>query len=79
MLQVIVFWRMDRPKRGEDENELLRFQQEFLASKDVPSVTIVKKADKRKPESQDRDVVKMDGKHNKIEQWKPYVHPHFHN
>ncbi|XP_025104484.1 LOW QUALITY PROTEIN: RNA polymerase II-associated protein 1-like [Pomacea canaliculata] len=51
---------MDRPKRGEDENELLRFQQEFLASKDVPSVTIVNKADKRKPESQDRDVVKMD-------------------
>nr|KAG5688524.1 hypothetical protein BaRGS_031308 [Batillaria attramentaria] len=28
---------MERPKRGEDEDELLQFQQEFLASKASPS------------------------------------------
>ncbi|KAK7469640.1 hypothetical protein BaRGS_00036369 [Batillaria attramentaria] len=51
---------MERPKRGEDEDELLQFQQEFLASKASPSVSVVKKADKRKPGDTDRDVVHME-------------------
>lgn len=46
---------MDRPKHGEAEAELLKFQEEFLASKLPPSVTIVKKGDKRKTQENIRD------------------------
>ena len=39
-----------RPKPGESEEDLLRFQQEFLASKKSSSATLVKRPDKRKSE-----------------------------
>lgn len=31
-----------RPKRGETEEDLLEFQQQFLASRDTPSVTVIR-------------------------------------
>lgn len=62
-----------RPKPGESEADLLRFQNQFLAARASPAVKIVKKADKRKgkeghigaegPSLQDsKDVVMLDGK-----------------
>ncbi|XP_003214628.2 RNA polymerase II-associated protein 1 isoform X1 [Anolis carolinensis] len=62
---------LSRPKPGESEADLLRFQNEFLSVKASPAVKIVKKADKRKgdagsgddgrpPLQHDRDVVMLD-------------------
>lgn len=64
---------LSRPKPGESEADLLRFQNQFLAARASPAVKIVKKADKRKgkegstdaerPLLQDsKDVVMLDGK-----------------
>lgn len=64
---------LSRPKPGESEADLLRFQNQFLAARASPAVKIVKKADKRKgkegstdaerPSLQDsKDVVMLDGK-----------------
>lgn len=64
---------LSRPKPGESEADLLRFQNQFLAARASPAVKIVKKADKRKgkegstdaerPPLQDsKDVVMLDGK-----------------
>ncbi|XP_046551211.1 RNA polymerase II-associated protein 1-like [Haliotis rubra] len=52
---------LKRPKAGESEDDLLKFQEEFLArNKSDPSAS-VKRADKRKPSSEDKkDVVKLD-------------------
>ncbi|XP_023783936.1 LOW QUALITY PROTEIN: RNA polymerase II-associated protein 1 [Cyanistes caeruleus] len=64
---------LSRPKPGESEADLLRFQNQFLAARACPAVKIVKKADKRKgkegstdaerPPLQDdsKDVVMLDG------------------
>ncbi|NXU18265.1 RPAP1 protein, partial [Pardalotus punctatus] len=63
---------LSRPKPGESEADLLRFQNQFLAARASPAVKIVKKADKRKgkegstdaerPPLQDsKDVVMLDG------------------
>uniref|UniRef100_A0A6J0TLK9 RNA polymerase II-associated protein 1 n=1 Tax=Pogona vitticeps TaxID=103695 RepID=A0A6J0TLK9_9SAUR len=63
---------LSRPKPGESEADLLRFQNQFLAAKSSPAVKIVKKADKRRgdigsgederpPLQCDRDVVTLDG------------------
>nr|XP_056707727.1 RNA polymerase II-associated protein 1 [Euleptes europaea] len=63
---------LPRPKPGESEADLLKFQNQFLASKASPAVKIVKKADKRRgdggsgdeerlPLQHDRDVVSLDG------------------
>uniref|UniRef100_A0A4W3K724 RNA polymerase II associated protein 1 n=1 Tax=Callorhinchus milii TaxID=7868 RepID=A0A4W3K724_CALMI len=52
---------LGRPRPGESEDDLLRFQQEFLRSGASPAVTVVKKADKRKVESEN---VASDGKRN---------------
>ncbi|NWV68108.1 RPAP1 protein, partial [Malurus elegans] len=63
---------LSRPKPGESEADLLRFQNQFLAARASPAVQIVKKADKRKgnegspdaerPPLQDsKDVVMLDG------------------
>uniref|UniRef100_A0A8D2PHG6 RNA polymerase II associated protein 1 n=1 Tax=Zosterops lateralis melanops TaxID=1220523 RepID=A0A8D2PHG6_ZOSLA len=62
---------LSRPKPGESEADLLRFQNQFLAARASPAVKIVKKADKRKgkegstdaerPPLQDsKDVVMLD-------------------
>ncbi|XP_048342038.1 RNA polymerase II-associated protein 1 [Sphaerodactylus townsendi] len=64
---------LPRPKPGESEADLLRFQNQFLASKASPAVKIVKKAEKRRgnggagagdeerlPLQHDRDVVSLD-------------------
>lgn len=63
---------LPRPKPGESESDLLKFQNQFLASKASPAVKVVKKADKRRgdggsgverlPLQHDRDVVSLDGK-----------------
>ena len=37
-----------RPKPGETEEDLLRFQQEFLVRQESASATVVKRPDKRK-------------------------------
>uniref|UniRef100_S4RLV8 RNA polymerase II associated protein 1 n=1 Tax=Petromyzon marinus TaxID=7757 RepID=S4RLV8_PETMA len=37
-----------RPKPGESEEDLLRFQREFLAAGATPAVSVLKRADKRK-------------------------------
>ncbi|XP_062973760.1 RNA polymerase II-associated protein 1 [Elgaria multicarinata webbii] len=64
---------LPRPKPGESEADLLRFQNQFLAARSSPAVKIVKKADKRRGDvgSEDdderpslqhsRDVVTLDG------------------
>uniref|UniRef100_A0A452IR37 Uncharacterized protein n=1 Tax=Gopherus agassizii TaxID=38772 RepID=A0A452IR37_9SAUR len=62
---------LSRPKPGESEADLLRFQNQFLAARASPAVKVVKKADKRRgaggsgdeerPPLQDsRDVVLLD-------------------
>ncbi|XP_060117365.1 RNA polymerase II-associated protein 1 [Heteronotia binoei] len=62
---------LPRPKPGESEEDLLTFQNQFLASKASPAVKVVKKADKRRgdggsgveerlPLQHDRDVVSLD-------------------
>ncbi|XP_062908767.1 RNA polymerase II-associated protein 1 [Mobula hypostoma] len=43
---------LGRPKPGESEDDLLRFQQNFLATGMFPAAKVVKKADKRKVESE---------------------------
>ncbi|XP_067681020.1 RNA polymerase II-associated protein 1-like [Haliotis asinina] len=52
---------LKRPKAGESEEDLLQFQEEFLArNKSDPSAS-VKRADKRKPSGDEKkDVVKLD-------------------
>lgn len=55
-----------RPKPGESEDDLLKFQQEFLANQTKAAAAVVKRGDKRKSQdgsqSEDkRDVVKMEG------------------
>lgn len=59
-----------RPKPGETEDDLLKFQQEFLANQTKAAASIVKRGDKRKSEKHDevqnetetkRDIVQMDG------------------
>ncbi|KAJ7403158.1 RNA polymerase II-associated protein 1 [Pitangus sulphuratus] len=63
---------LSRPKPGESEADLLHFQNQFLAARASPAVTIVKKADKRKgeegsidaerpPLQDNKDVVMLDG------------------
>ncbi|XP_053139977.1 RNA polymerase II-associated protein 1 isoform X2 [Hemicordylus capensis] len=62
---------LSRPKPGESEADLLRFQNQFLAAKASPAVKIIKKADKRRGDEgsgdersslqYNRDVVTMDG------------------
>ncbi|XP_051872012.1 RNA polymerase II-associated protein 1 isoform X2 [Pristis pectinata] len=42
---------LGRPKPGESEDDLLRFQQNFLATGILPAAKVIKKADKRKVES----------------------------
>lgn len=63
-----------RPKPGESEADLLRFQNQFLAANASPAVKIVKRADKRRggdghgdgserpPLQHSRDVVTLEGK-----------------
>lgn len=63
---------LSRPKPGESEADLLRFQNQFLAARASPAVKVVKKAgrrrgaagsgDEERPLLQDsRDVVIIDG------------------
>lgn len=63
---------LSRPKPGESEEDLLRFQNQFLETKSSPAVKVVKKADKRRgdvdrdsddrrPLQFSRDVVMLDG------------------
>lgn len=53
---------MERPKLGDDEDELLKFQREFLSSQATPSASVVRMGDKRKSGEATRDVVHMDSK-----------------
>ena len=57
---------MERPKLGEEEDDLLKIQQEFLSSKATPAATVVRKGDKRKSGEPPRDVVHMDSEFCKI-------------
>ncbi|CAH1790852.1 unnamed protein product, partial [Owenia fusiformis] len=55
-----------RPSKDDTEDDLLRYQEEFLRSKTKPSATVVKKPDKRKQdeaasEQGHKDVVKLEG------------------
>jgi hypothetical protein len=59
-----------RPKPGETGDDLLKFQQEFLANQTKAAASIVRRGDKRKSEKHDegqneketkRDIVQMDG------------------
>ncbi|KAJ8308079.1 hypothetical protein KUTeg_012953 [Tegillarca granosa] len=56
-----------RPKPGESEDDLLKFQQEFLANQNTPSASIIKPVGKRKQDGgqlnkqkDDKDIVQMD-------------------
>ncbi|XP_060076312.1 RNA polymerase II-associated protein 1-like [Ylistrum balloti] len=40
-----------RPKPGDTEEDLLKFQKEFMANQEKPAVTVVKRPDKRKSSS----------------------------
>ena len=54
-----------RPKPGEDEDDLLKFQQEFLASHNSSGSSVaIKRPEKRRSNegSESRDVVKMEGR-----------------
>ncbi|XP_048259249.1 RNA polymerase II-associated protein 1-like [Haliotis rufescens] len=52
---------LKRPKPGESEDDLLKFQQEFLARNESDPSASVKRADKRKPSGDEKiDVVKLD-------------------
>ena len=62
------FFKMDpnRPNRDETDEDLLRMQREFLASKGAPAAKVVRVGDKRKPETNNqsnaaaaRDVVSL--------------------
>ena len=55
---------MERPKLCADEEELLKFQEEFLASKETPAATCVRIGEKRK--SPERGIVHMDSKYDKV-------------
>uniref|UniRef100_A0A8C5RZL7 RPAP1 N-terminal domain-containing protein n=1 Tax=Laticauda laticaudata TaxID=8630 RepID=A0A8C5RZL7_LATLA len=46
---------LSRPKPGESEEDLLRFQNQFLETKSSPGVKVVKKADKRRDVDRDND------------------------
>ncbi|XP_069773253.1 RNA polymerase II-associated protein 1 [Narcine bancroftii] len=46
---------LGRPKPGESEDDLLRFQQNFLATGMLPAAKVIKKADKRKVEPKSPD------------------------
>lgn len=48
---------LKRPKPGEDEEDLLEFQRQFLAEKSSPSAALAQKGP-----TPGRDVVKMEGK-----------------
>lgn len=55
-----------RPKPGDTEDDLLKFQKEFLANQTQSSVKVVKRGDKRKSDDgsqtdSKRDVVQMEG------------------
>ena len=63
-----------RPKPGDTEEDLLRYQEEFLASKSSPAATVTKK---RKPQDDkkntgttkvqtQKDVVNLKGKLNQM-------------
>lgn len=61
---------LKRPKPGESEDDLLKFQQEFLARNESDPSASVKRADKRKPSGDEKiDVVKLDGAYTKINNW----------
>ena len=58
-----------RPSKDDTEEDLLRFQAEFLASKTAPAVSVLKKPEKRKSDEEktkqqhtERDVVSLGGK-----------------
>lgn len=54
-----------RPKPGETEDDLLKFQQEFLSKKEQSAASVVRKPDKRKTIQSigcvEKDVVDIDG------------------
>ena len=55
---------MERPKPGEDEDDLLKFQKEFLMSgSNSASSVSIKRPEKRRSDElkETRDVVKMEG------------------
>ncbi|XP_063803992.1 RNA polymerase II-associated protein 1 isoform X2 [Pseudophryne corroboree] len=59
---------LSRPKPGESEEDILNFQNQFLAARASAAATVVKKADKRKGEdkhtaggAEQRDVVSLHG------------------
>ncbi|XP_039597354.1 RNA polymerase II-associated protein 1 [Polypterus senegalus] len=61
---------LPRPKPGDSEDDLLRYQEQFLASGSEPAVRIIRKVDKRKGETEsseglneqrNRDVVSIQG------------------
>lgn len=69
-----------RPKPGETEDDLLKFQQEFLANQTNAAASIVKRGDKRKSEKHDegqneketkRDIVQMDALPSEIPKEQP--------
>ncbi len=60
---------LKRPSTSETEDDLLKFQKQFLESKAAPSVQVIRKTEKRKPddasatsqEPTEKDVVSMEG------------------
>ena len=64
-----------RPKPGDTEEDLLRYQEEFLASQSAPAASVTRKPGKRKPQEDEgeqsmettdtqvqKDVVSLGGK-----------------
>ena len=48
-----------RPKPGDTEEDLLRYQEEFLASKSSPAATVTKKRKPQDDESKNTDTTKV--------------------
>lgn len=50
-----------RPKPGESEGDLLRFQSQFLAAGATPAVQLVQKGSRSRGDAPSRDLVMLDG------------------
>ena len=56
-----------RPKPGETEEDLIRYQEEFLASKSVPAATVTRKPGKRKPTQDDGEEQSMETSDRRVQ------------
>ena len=64
---VSVIRMLKRPKPGETEEDLLRFQEEFLASQAAPAAKLIKRDHKQKPNTKVSDAEKSDSRRDVVD------------